>query len=165
MVVHALPFWPSQNGSPHTPRTGAEHRICSLTGIVLKWNTAKLRFRRDVYLTNAQSVESRDSSKGKSHWSTRPRTWWKIVFHRTFSLSCTPCRAVPSTPFSFIKYRGTTPMPTSWQTTSCIRCWHPAGTCRVLQKGNCAGSAERFHRTSTDRHCLQFSEDSLIGMK
>ncbi len=39
----------------------------------------------------------------------------------------TSCRTVPSTLFAFITYRETIPMPKSWQTTSCIRVWNPAG--------------------------------------
>ncbi len=45
---------------------------------------------------------------------------------------------------AFITYRGTIPTPTSWQTTSCIRHWNPAGGRQALPERDCAGRAEWF---------------------
>ena len=61
------------------------------------------------------------------------------------SLPCrTPCRTVPWNPLAFITYRGTIPMPTSWQTKSYIRPRNPPGGRRALPESNCAGGAEWF---------------------
>ena len=61
------------------------------------------------------------------------------------SLPCrTPCRTVPWNPLAFITYRGTIPMPTSWQTTSCIRPRNPPGGRQAHLESDCVGSAELF---------------------
>ncbi len=57
---------------------------------------------------------------------------------------CRACRAVPSTTFAFITYRGTIPMPMSWQPTSCIRLRNPAGGRRALLESECEGGGEWF---------------------
>ncbi len=63
-------------------------------------------------------------------------------YNSTTSPCHTPCRAVFSTLLAFITYCWTIPMPTSWQTTSCIRPRNPASDRRALQERDCAGSAE-----------------------
>lgn len=50
----------------------------------------------------------------------------------------------PSSPMAIITYRGTSPMPTSWQTTYCIRPQTPPGGHRALPRNDCAGGAELF---------------------
>ena len=69
---------------------------------------------------------------------------WNNWYNSTTSRCRTPCRTVPSTPFAFITYRGTIPMPMSWQTTSCIRLQNPAGGRRALPESECAGGGEWF---------------------
>ncbi len=66
-------------------------------------------------------------------------------WYNSTTASCsTPCHTVPSTPFAFITYHRTIPMPTSWQTTSCIRRRLPADCSSVLPERGCAGGAEWF---------------------
>ena len=61
------------------------------------------------------------------------------------SLPChTPCRTVPWNPLAFKTYRGTIPMPTSWQTTSCIRPRNPPGGRQAHLESDCVGGAEWF---------------------
>ena len=51
---------------------------------------------------------------------------------------------VSSTPMAFITYRGTSPKPTSWQTTFCIHPRTPPGGRQALPGNDCAGGAELF---------------------
>ncbi len=61
-------------------------------------------------------------------------------YNSTASPCHTPCCTVPSTPYTFITYRGTIQMPTSWQTTSCIRRRLPASGRRAFPERGCAGA-------------------------
>ena len=62
----------------------------------------------------------------------------------TIHTSLTPCCNVPWLPLAFITYRGTILMPTSWQTTSCIRLLNPLCGRRALPERDCAVGAEWF---------------------
>jgi hypothetical protein len=70
---------------------------------------------------------------------------WNNWYNSTTSPCQSPCRAVPSTPFAFITYRGTNPMPMSWQTTSCIRLQNPADGRLALPESECASCGDWFH--------------------
>ncbi len=69
---------------------------------------------------------------------------WNNWYNSTTSPCRTPCSTVHSTLFAFITYRGTIPMPMSWQTTSCIRPQNPAGGRQALPESNCARGGEWF---------------------
>ena len=55
-----------------------------------------------------------------------------------------PCCSVLSHPLAFITYRETSPKPTNWQTTSCIRPQNPPGGRQALPQNDRAGGAEWF---------------------
>ncbi len=60
--------------------------------------------------------------------------WWNIKLINSWH----------EPPLTFITCHGTTPLPTSWQTTSCIHRKHPASGRQVRLETSCAGGAELF---------------------
>ncbi len=132
---------------PTTPAKGAEHHICPSTGKVQGC-------LRAAY--SAQSLSYRCTAE-RSKWhlfririsdGSRPQTWWIIVVTWHLSPCCALCRTVTQChqphPPQFITYHGTSPTPTSWQTTSHIRRWHPACGRRVRPERSWAGGIEWF---------------------
>ena len=80
------------------------------------------------------------------------------------SLPCrTPCRTVPWNPLAFKTYCGTIPMPTSWQTTSCIRPRIPPGGRQAHLESDCVGSAELFWCHRQEPPAVTVSKDNFNG--
>jgi hypothetical protein len=138
LVMCAPPFWPT------TPRKRCWAPSCPSAGRAQGCHRAAY---------SAQSLSYRCTAK-QSKWQrfrtrisagSRPRTWWIIVFTWHLSPCCALCRTVTQChqpPPLFVTYHGTSPTPTSWQTTSHIRRWHLACGRRVRPERSCAGGTE-----------------------
>ncbi len=95
-------------------------------------------------LTYAQPDEPGGSGTGHEYQAgAGPKHGELSCSHRTF-LQFAGVRTVLSTHSRFITYPGAIPMPTSWQTLSCIRLRRPACGRRAHQEWRRAGDAEWF---------------------